>query len=182
MNEIWKPVKGFESYEVSNKGRIRSYKKYGQSKSLPRILNSCPLCKYGYQNISLCKNSKIYTRMVHRLVLEAFVGKCPEGLECCHNDGDATNNHLDNLRWDTHLANQRQRTNFINTKRGENHPHAKLSDIDVVEIRNLAKQGVLQRIIANKYKIDQSYVSYIVNRKKRYRRAGILARQTKILE
>lgn len=28
----------------------------------------------------------------------------------CHNDGDPTNDHLDNLRWDTHAANMRDLT------------------------------------------------------------------------
>lgn len=43
--------------------------------------------------------------LVHRLILEAFKGPCPEGLECCHNDGDAGNNRLENLRWDTRESN-----------------------------------------------------------------------------
>lgn len=39
------------------------------------------------------------------LVLEAFIGPCPEGMECCHNDDDRANNQLSNLRWDTHTNN-----------------------------------------------------------------------------
>lgn len=39
------------------------------------------------------------------LVLEAFVGLCPEGMECCHQDDDRSNNRLENLRWDTHANN-----------------------------------------------------------------------------
>lgn len=45
------------------------------------------------------------TQFVHRLVLLAFVGPCPDGAECCHADDDSSNNHLYNLRWDTHSAN-----------------------------------------------------------------------------
>jgi hypothetical protein len=41
------------------------------------------------------------------LVLEAFVGPCPDGLEACHWDDDPTNNRLSNLRWDTSIANKR---------------------------------------------------------------------------
>ena len=44
-------------------------------------------------------------RRVHHLVLEAFVGPCPVGLEGCHWDDDKDTNHLNNLRWDTHGAN-----------------------------------------------------------------------------
>ena len=45
------------------------------------------------------------TVRLHRLVLEAFVGPCPAGMEVCHNDGDPTNNRLSNLRCDTHRNN-----------------------------------------------------------------------------
>ena len=46
---------------------------------------------------------------VHRLVLEAFVGPCPDGMEGCHNDGVPTRNHLGNLRWDTQSENMYDR-------------------------------------------------------------------------
>ncbi len=38
-------------------------------------------------------------------MLEAFVGRAPDGTEACHNDGDSSNPVLSNLRWDTHAAN-----------------------------------------------------------------------------
>lgn len=55
--------------------------------------------------VRLSKNGVKKTKMSHRLVLEAFVGPCPEGMECCHNDGNPANNKLENLRWDTRSAN-----------------------------------------------------------------------------
>jgi hypothetical protein len=42
------------------------------------------------------------------MVLEAFVGPSPEGMEACHRDDVPANNHLSNLRWDTHRANLRE--------------------------------------------------------------------------
>jgi hypothetical protein len=39
------------------------------------------------------------------MVLEAFVGPCPPGLECCHGNGVGTDNWVENLRWDTHTEN-----------------------------------------------------------------------------
>lgn len=45
-------------------------------------------------------------RLVHQLVLEAFVGPRPEGMEGCHNNGDCTDNRLENLRWDTSSNNK----------------------------------------------------------------------------
>lgn len=43
--------------------------------------------------------------LVHRLIAEAFHGPCPDGLECCHNNGNGLDNRPDNLRWDTHQSN-----------------------------------------------------------------------------
>jgi hypothetical protein len=43
--------------------------------------------------------------LIHRLVLEAFVGPCPVGMQACHADGDRQNNRPGNLRWDTCKAN-----------------------------------------------------------------------------
>ncbi|QOV97160.1 HNH endonuclease [Rhodococcus pyridinivorans] len=55
------------------------------------------------------KSMRMLNRKVHRLVLEAFTGPCPDGMVGCHNDGDTTNNRLDNLRWDTPGANNRDK-------------------------------------------------------------------------
>lgn len=41
--------------------------------------------------------------------MEAFVGPCPEGMEVCHNNGDCTDNRLENLRYDTKSANMLDR-------------------------------------------------------------------------
>lgn len=61
------------------------------------------------------KNSKGYLRVgiggkryfVHSLVLEAFVGPCPEGFECNHKDRNRSDNRLENLEWVTHQDNCR---------------------------------------------------------------------------
>jgi len=47
--------------------------------------------------------------LVHRLVLEAFHGPCPEDMEGCHNNGDRRDCRLANLRWDTREANHRDK-------------------------------------------------------------------------
>lgn len=80
------------------------------------------------------------------VVLMAFVGPRPDGMECCHYDGNHRNNHLDNLRWDTHAANAADMKRHGTQPRGdqhytrkypERHPRgaAKLSDDDVRDIR-----------------------------------------------
>jgi hypothetical protein len=59
----------------------------------------------GRQLVQLWQDGKPDYVRVHRLVLLAFRGPCPEGMEACHGDGNASNNALWNLRWDTHQAN-----------------------------------------------------------------------------
>lgn len=62
--------------------------------------------KYGHQKVDLYYGKRRRKKMyVHRLVLEAFTGPCPKGMECLHADDDPTNNHLTNLRWGTHSDN-----------------------------------------------------------------------------
>lgn len=55
--------------------------------------------------IYLCNNKGQYVKRVSRLILETFVGPCPEGMECCHNNGNPEDNRLENLRWDTRSNN-----------------------------------------------------------------------------
>jgi len=101
--EQWKPIPGFPDYEVSNMGLVRSYKWKNRGPNAPHVLK--PAIVHGYWAVVLRRNNKNHTFTIGRLVLLAFRGPCPEGCEVCHNDGDPTNDHLDNLRWDTHLAN-----------------------------------------------------------------------------
>ncbi len=72
--------------------------------------------KSGHLGVLLYNGVKLKKFWVHRLVLIAFVGDCPPGKECCHNDGDATNNRVENLRWDTRSANMKDRFTHHNQK------------------------------------------------------------------
>jgi hypothetical protein len=73
--------------------------------------------------------------LVHRLVLEAFIGAAPAGLEACHNDGNPKNNVLSNLRWDTRRENAADRIAHGTAAIGEKHPMAKLTKEQALEIR-----------------------------------------------
>ncbi len=64
----------------------------------------------GYCFVNLDLDGKTYSRSVHQLVLETFVGPRPEGMEACHYpDDDKSNNRLENLRWDTHGENAKDK-------------------------------------------------------------------------
>ena len=110
--EKWLSVVGYEgSYEVSNLGRVRSLDRVsarghnirGLMLALVTLADSGPDAR---QTVSLHLGGVQRTRLVHHLVLESFVGPRPQGQEACHWDGDASNNALSNLRWDSHKANE----------------------------------------------------------------------------
>ena len=70
-DEVWKYINGYDSYEVSNYGRILSLpKKY--SHRYPIILHP-NFDSAGYYIVTLCKNKTYTTKAIHRLVAEAFI-------------------------------------------------------------------------------------------------------------
>ena len=113
--ERWKPVNGHEGiYEVSSHGRVRSVDRTvnysnGRVRHIKGRVRCATLDRYGYPIVDLWKQGKGQTRTVHSLVAEAFVGPRPDGMQVCHNDGDPTNNRVDNLRYGTHSDNMLDR-------------------------------------------------------------------------
>lgn len=101
--EAWKTIPGYEGvYEVSDLGRVRSVNRID---ALGRTKRSVVL-KQGLDDKGRpCVGLQSKTYRVSVLVLTAFVGTKPQGMEGCHYDGDPTNNTLSNLRWDTRSAN-----------------------------------------------------------------------------
>lgn len=155
--ETWKEIVGFPGYEISDQGRVRSWwvwGRYGLKSVKPRILK-LGADKDGYKDVGIYgPDRKQKWRRVHKLVLEAFVGPCPKGMETCHKDGNRVNNKLGNLRWDTNARNHQDRVK---------HGTAKLTDADVLEIKRLKKEGFAQTKIARQFKIDPSIVSRIIS-------------------
>jgi hypothetical protein len=109
----WLPVVGFEGlYEVSDTGLVRSLDRTITTVSrrgLPyvqrrpgRLLRPGNNKTSGHLHVCLSGRND---RSVHVLVLEAFVGPRPLGMEARHADDDPTNNHLDNLSWGTRSQN-----------------------------------------------------------------------------
>ena len=102
-SERWLPVQGFERYEVSDKGRVRS---------LPREFPRCAgrvlkpgINHKGHHSVCLSNNGSTKQFRVHILVLEAFVGPRPKGLLGLHLDDDKANNNVENLYWGTYSDN-----------------------------------------------------------------------------
>jgi hypothetical protein len=92
VGEIWIPLPRDPRYLVSNEGRVRG----PSGKILKDLGGRYPMVHIG----SATDNSYI-----HSLVLETFVGPCPDGLERLHRDDDPQNNRLSNLYYGTHAEN-----------------------------------------------------------------------------
>ncbi len=118
--ERWLPVPGYEGvYSVSDQGRVR--REVGPPRRMVRLLKPA-LKTTGYMAVTLCRpGRRQQTGMVSRLVLLAFVGEATAGHECCHKDGDPTNDRLDNLRWGTRKENMADRDRHGRTARGDTH-------------------------------------------------------------
>ena len=139
--ERWRQVLGFEGlYEVSDMGRVRSLarrvKNAAGSESLlkERIMKASPLSK-GHMHLALRKGGKSHWRLVHVLVLEAFVSPRPDGLHACHCNGISSDNRLVNLRWDTPKANMRDAMIHGTGNQGFRNPRARLTREQIVAVR-----------------------------------------------
>ncbi|MGZ4516413.1 MAG: NUMOD4 motif-containing HNH endonuclease [Mycobacteriaceae bacterium] len=126
------PVVGWEGfYEVSDLGRVRSLPRLvrsrwkGYLRPAGGVVLAPRLNSNGYQQVHLSREGTQAPRLVHRLVLEAFMGPCPSGSEGCHGSGGKGDNSLQNLRWDT------SRENSLDTVRhGTNRNASKTSCIN----------------------------------------------------
>lgn len=102
--EIWKPILGYEDYEISNMGRIRAYSKLCQRHYLKKQWHS----KDGYVRVTLTPKDRAYkskTMLVHRLVAQTFIEHDESLTFVNHKDGNKSHNNVDNLEWITPTGN-----------------------------------------------------------------------------
>lgn len=111
MIERWLPVPSYEGfYDVSDFGAVRRldstirHRSGGTSFLRGRVLKPA-VGSHGYLEVVLCRDGVRRTYCVHVLVLRAFVGPPPLGMECCHKNGVRSDPHLQNLRWGTRASN-----------------------------------------------------------------------------
>lgn len=134
--ENWKPVRGFENlYLVSDRGRVRSLHTYGRP-ARGGILAQQSNGK-GYRRVRLTGNGRGFSIVVHRLVLDAFVGPQPTPKhEANHKNGRKADNRVENLEWVTPVENNAHSVvnGFWHPHVGEAHGMHKLTEVQVREI------------------------------------------------
>lgn len=94
--EEWRDIKGYEGYQVSNEGRVRSLR----SNKLMKLM-----IWHGYAYVNFTINNVVNHKSVHRLVAEAFLPN-PHNKPCVDHINTITNdNRVENLRWVTQGEN-----------------------------------------------------------------------------
>ncbi len=165
----YRDVPGFPGYRVGDDGSVWS-NRHKHSRPWRRL--KCSKNSGNYFQIRLYDGSGLRRRpplmLVSRLILLAFVGPCPEGMEACHNDGDKSNNRPVNLRWDTRVENMADRQKHGKTViphlKGCENPCAKLTPQDVAEIRRLYAAGApkSQYKMAEMFGVSQMTIQRLV--------------------
>lgn len=166
----YRDIPGFPGYRVGSDGSV--WFRWITCRSGRRLTNNWKRMKLtpgskGYLRVNLTPESggRYQTFRVHRLVLEAFVGPCPDGMECRHfPDTDKTNNRLENLSWGTPEQNRDDNHQTDAYRDCDAHPMAKLTSGQVASIRSrYAAGGVLQRELAEEFGVSVPNISTIVN-------------------
>jgi hypothetical protein len=179
----WRQIPGFPGYEASSTGLIKSTARIAERLHMgtptrqpirERILtqwmrrdkNGRPVCMMTGVSI---KGKNIVVR-VHRLILAAFVGPCPNGLVCCHNNGDPTNNRLENLRWDTEKSNSADAIAHGTYRkppalRGERNNNAKLDAEKVRAIRAVPHYRGISNDLGKKFGVSKAVICAVRKRR-----------------
>ncbi len=178
MSEEWKFIEGFEGYYmVSNLGRVKSVNREitrsdGKIKNFKEKMLIITKFGNGYSRINLCRDGKAKDYLVHRLVANSFVfNEDPSNkIEVNHKNGDKECNEHSNLEWCTSRENKLHafRTGLSSQKLGEAHPMSKVSDAQVLEIRELySTGGFTQMKLAEIFGVGRTTIYEVLNYKTR---------------
>ncbi len=160
MNQLLQPIPSTAGlYAADATGqiwRVKGYRVPNDRKVRPYTTNN------GYRRVHLCIKGATFRCSVHRLVAEAFHGKCPEGLVVCHANHVRTDNRPDNLHYGTQSENCLESVRdkrYVNGRKGM----FKLKAHQHLEIIARYAGGAYQEDIAEEYGVSQSMVSVIIS-------------------
>lgn len=171
QREEWRAIPGHDGYEVSDLGRVRSYRAHGGNRGgrlieTPRM-KATRRHSTGYLTVVLQRGlGKSRPVAVHVLVAAAFLGPRPVGHQIAHKDGDKLNARLDNLRYATAIENAKDKVTHGTDPIGERNGNRRLTEPQVREIIARYRAGELQRELALAFGISQSQVSNVVRRER----------------
>lgn len=180
--ERWRIIEGHTNYEVSDLGNVRSIDRYIPDSWGRLFLRKGKILKNsigvrGYVIVGLsCPNNgirKVKYSKVHRLVAEAFIPN-PDNKETVnHINGIKTDNRVENLEWATIQENAKHARDIgliqpnpntvfaLSPPKGELNVKAKLTEADILGIRELFKSKITLKNIASKYNVSQGCIERI---------------------
>ncbi len=150
MNEIFKPLKFDNDYLISNYGNIKIIKSRWKSK----INTFLSKRMGGFKKLYVRAQIKGKDYYVHRLVLEHFCNETNyNNLQAAHLDGDPKNNYIGNLIWATPKENSSHKLFHGTSGKGSKNSMSKISENDVLKIRELYSKEIHPKQISNIFNI-----------------------------
>ncbi len=163
--EVWKDIAGYEGiYQVSDAGRVRSVARVNSQgaklKGKPRKLIKD---HNGYCVVGLTRDAVMRYHKVHRIVAAAFIPN-PDNLpQVNHTEGNKADNRACKLEWCTNQENiDHSLALGLRDPMGESNSRAKLSELDVVDIRWLKGWGMTISALAREYQVTRTNIRHIV--------------------
>lgn len=171
MTEEWRPIPGWDGYEASNLGRVRSLlNTRGRPLDVPKMLAQSVRHEPGKAPrpyVQLWRNGRRSRQQTACYVLMAFVGPREPGMEASHIDGDPMNNDIDNLVWETHQRNMARKLEHGTVLRGDLHQNTKLSERDVHLAKRMLERGISGSVIAAVFEVSHPTIIKVRNGERR---------------
>jgi hypothetical protein len=173
--EVWRPIHPYDAqYEVSNRGRVRSYWEHRRGnyfkRPVPIVLEQC--LRTNYPSVSLVDwaTGQKDTHGIHQLVCAAFRGPRPSRKHVVgHRDGNPRNNNLSNLGWITYKQNELDKLRHGTKMIGARNHASKLSDVEVRQIREAFKLDESREAICKRFGISLTHgYSIAAKRSRKY--------------
>lgn len=170
--EQWKDIPGYEGfYQISNLGRV----KRTAAEKGTRIGRIVTPNKGGdgYQTVRLSRNGVKKTYSTHRIVAIVWIDNHNNYKQVNHKNGNKLDPRAENLEWCTAKQNMVHARDVLGvtfstgtTIRGTDNGNSKLSDDDVVKIRELYETGrFTHRELAEIYGVNSSSITRAINKK-----------------
>lgn len=152
MNEEWKTIPGYDNYEASSLGRIRSLdyeeeiaNRWGSTtirRHTGRVLKSW-INKKGYNYVSLGAKNK---KEAHYWIAMTFLGPRKDAMEVNHKNGNKSDNSVENLEWVTRSQNSRHAFDTGLNHVGSKHGISKLDEAQVAQIKTILLTKVKRNV------------------------------------
>ncbi len=167
----YRDIPGFPGYRVGSDGSVWTCLKRGYRIGRESVITDewrprkASKNQRGYCGLSLRRDGRDVNCLVHRLVLESFVGPCPDGMEGAHGNGIRTDSRLSNLRWATPSGNWSDRFEHGTDTSGERSWIHKLTDATAIQALHDWAAGEMQISIAKRLGVTVQAINYLVRGK-----------------